>query len=122
MSCEFIQFYFKDEDGYATCSVSDLVAVFEAKAAQIAAMESASLCSESVEAAAVLPLVAPAATQATETIALGNGPKRIDLTPEHPLTRASHLVGYQGYDPKGIFTLFLIIYQILQAPAPTILT
>ena len=33
---------------YATCSVSDLVAVFEAKAAQIAAMETASLCSEPI--------------------------------------------------------------------------
>lgn len=42
-------FVLKDDDvEYATCSVSDLVAIFEAKAAQIAAMETSSICSEPV--------------------------------------------------------------------------
>ncbi len=39
-------FHFQDDD-FATCSVSDLVAAFEAKAAEIAAADGASLCSES---------------------------------------------------------------------------
>ncbi|VDK20588.1 unnamed protein product [Taenia asiatica] len=96
-----------DEDGYATCSVSDLVAVFEAKAAQIAAMESAGLCSESlahppVGAAHALTLVAPAVTQAAETLIVKNEPERPSFTPEHPLTRSSHLT----YQPKPLNRMY----------------
>uniref|UniRef100_A0A5K3EWJ3 Coronin n=1 Tax=Mesocestoides corti TaxID=53468 RepID=A0A5K3EWJ3_MESCO len=36
-----------DEEEYATCSVSDLVAAFEARAAEIAACDTTSICSES---------------------------------------------------------------------------
>ncbi|VDM32869.1 unnamed protein product [Hydatigera taeniaeformis] len=86
-----------DEDGYATCSVSDLVAVFEAKAAQIAAMESVSVGSESlshprIEATPTLPLVMPPVTQAAEIIVLEKDSNHQVCTPQPSMKRASHLV------------------------------
>ncbi|KAL5105877.1 Pleckstrin homology domain-containing family A member 8 [Taenia crassiceps] len=96
-----------DEGGYATCSVSDLVAVFEAKAAHIAAMESASLCSDSlsnapVETASALPFVTPAVTQIADAIVVRNELDRPGFTLEHPLTRASHLT----YQPKPLNRMY----------------
>ncbi|KAH9279426.1 Coronin-6 [Echinococcus granulosus] len=96
-----------EEDGCATCSVSDLVAVFEAKAAQIAAVESASLCSESlsnapVEEAPAMSVEAPVVTQATEAAVLKSEPSYPAFSLKHPLNGASQLI----YQPKPVNRMY----------------
>ncbi|VDN99671.1 unnamed protein product [Rodentolepis nana] len=89
-----------DEEAYATCSVSDLVAAFEAKAARIAAMETCSISSETMS--ATLDDSAPLSSLEISA-GLPNQKNRTETTlvPERPHIAASNPMNGRAHLPPS---------------------